>query len=188
MTTLSLRHNVETLKADGKHFEAGQLSKANGDPIAHYGCHYGLIKTRDAAVAQFYAGFNHVAPAPAAKKAKKAKKVATFSNGLVDVYKGKRDVKAAWMVILPNGKIISGHSYDRDTAQKTAEGNAMTGAPHLLKMSGTRGRDIVTPAAAAYFAKIAKDHGFADRKAYNADAEIRRAAWRAACKIEIVDL
>jgi hypothetical protein len=115
-------------------------------------------------------------------------KIATFSNGYADIYKGKRAVRAAWMVTLPNGKIISGHSLSLELAQKTAEGNAMIAAPRPLKMIQTRGRDIVTPAFAKWAHEVAQKAGFADRKAYNADAEARRAEWRAACKIEVISL
>lgn len=50
-------------------------------------------------------------------------KKATFSNGFVDIYKGTRDVKAAWaMIRKSDGKVLcSGHSLDRQRAQKTAE-------------------------------------------------------------------
>jgi hypothetical protein len=116
-------------------------------------------------------------------------KIATFSNGYADIYKGKRPVRAAWMVILPNGKIVSGHSLDRAKAQKTAEGNAMICCPDRpLKMVGCGGRDILTPAFAKWAHGVAKEAGFADRKAYNAAAEAKREAWRSACKIEVVDL
>ena len=54
-------------------------------------------------------------------------KTATFSNGFTDNYKGKRDVKAAWMITCrETGKVLkSGHSLDRVRAQKTAETNAV---------------------------------------------------------------
>ena len=49
----------------------------------------------------------------------------TFSNGHTDTYKGKRDVRAAWMIThRQTGEVLmSGHSLDADRAQKTAEGN-----------------------------------------------------------------
>ena len=49
--------------------------------------------------------------------------VATFSNGFTDEYKGKRAVKAAWMITeKATGKVLnSGHSQDFATARKTAE-------------------------------------------------------------------
>ena len=114
---------------------------------------------------------------------------ATFSNGHTDTYKGKRDVKAAWMVITADGKIHSGHSLDR----AAAEGTARTYLGHgcqitALRMSGTRGRDITTPAFAAYAHKIAVSRGFADRKAHNVYADAERAAYMAQGKIEIIDL
>lgn len=46
--------------------------------------------------------------------------IAKFSNGHTDIYKGSRSVKAAWMVRLPSGKVLSGHSISRSAAQKTA--------------------------------------------------------------------
>ena len=116
-------------------------------------------------------------------------KIATFSNGHTDAYKGKRDVRAAWMVTLPTGKIISGHSVDLDTARKTAEGHRGDGCQFReLKMSGARGRDIVTPAFAQWAGKVAKDAGFADRKAYNAHAAKMRADYISRSKIEVVGL
>ena len=115
--------------------------------------------------------------------------VATFSNGHTDAYKGNRAVKAAWMVIAANGKIYSGHSFDRAAAEKTARGYLDHGCQiSALRMSGTRGRDIVTPAFAAWAHKIATQRGFADRKAYNLHADAERAAYMAKGKIEIVDL
>lgn len=51
-------------------------------------------------------------------------KIATFANGQTDVYKGNRDVTAAWAVVRKSdGAVIkSGHSLDRAKAAKTAEG------------------------------------------------------------------
>lgn len=49
-------------------------------------------------------------------------KTAIFSNGYTDVYKGNRDVKAAWAVIeIATGKVVdSGHSLTKAAAEKTA--------------------------------------------------------------------
>ena len=49
----------------------------------------------------------------------KTMKIAIFSNGHTDVYKGKRAVKAAWMFEY-KGKTYSGHSLDAEKANKTA--------------------------------------------------------------------
>jgi hypothetical protein len=115
--------------------------------------------------------------------------VATFSNGYSDTYKGDRDVKAAWMVITADGKIYSGHSRDRASAEKTARTYLSRGCQiEALRMMGTRGRDIVTPAFAAWAHKIATERGFADRRSYNAHADAERAAYIAKGKIEIVNL
>ena len=50
--------------------------------------------------------------------------IATFSNGFTDIYKGHRNVKAAWVITRNvDGKVIaSGHSLDRTRAAKTARG------------------------------------------------------------------
>jgi len=50
---------------------------------------------------------------------------ATFSNGFTDTYKGHRDVKAAWAIILKStGETLnSGHSLDAQKADKTARNN-----------------------------------------------------------------
>lgn len=74
---------------------------------------------------------------------------AIFSNGYKDVYKGKRPVTAAWMVVhTATGAIISsGHSLDVVKARKTAEGylaycGAVLGEGHplrTLQWTGTRG-------------------------------------------------
>lgn len=116
-------------------------------------------------------------------------KIATFSNGYADIYKGKRPVRAAWMVVLPNGRIASGHSLDADKARATAEGHRADGCQFReLKMSGTNGRDIVTPAFAKWAHEVAVRDGFADRKAYNAHAASKRAEYIAQSKVEVVVL
>ena len=43
-----------------------------------------------------------------------------FSNGHAHKYTGKRPVTAAWMVVTPSNKTVSGHSIDQKTAAKTA--------------------------------------------------------------------
>jgi hypothetical protein len=50
---------------------------------------------------------------------------AQFSNGFTDTYKGKRAVKAAWMITnRATGEVVaSGHSLDRVKAAKTAANN-----------------------------------------------------------------
>ena len=49
-------------------------------------------------------------------------KQTNFSNGHTDTYKGHRDVKAGWAIIFKsNGETYaSGHSLDRQRAEKTA--------------------------------------------------------------------
>ena len=49
------------------------------------------------------------------------KKVAKFSNGFTDEYKGKRAVTAAWMITDKDGEVVaSGHSLDKNRAEKTS--------------------------------------------------------------------
>ena len=59
---------------------------------------------------------------------------AKFSNGFTDTYKGRRDVKAAWMITRKSdGKVLgSGHSLDVFKAEKTARGNARYVAEDVL--------------------------------------------------------
>ena len=117
-------------------------------------------------------------------------KIAKFTDGTTDVYKGKRNVTAAYQLTLPCGRKISGHSLDRKRAESTARSRASENAPYLLGMVGGRGGrwQGVTPAAAKYFREVANREGFATAKEFNAAQEIKRAAFHAACKIEIVDL
>lgn len=107
---------------------------------------------------------------------------AIFSNGHTDTYNGKRAVKAAWMVVLPNGQIISGHSYDRVTAEKTARSNA-TLRCHL----GDRG--VVTRTSNSIWAhKVAREAGFPSLNALLADNTRLRNEFVAQCRFEVVDL
>ena len=54
-------NNIENLKAEGRYFEAGQLARAE-NAARYFGCHYGMCSERDAAIAEFYRGYD--APAP----------------------------------------------------------------------------------------------------------------------------
>lgn len=116
-------------------------------------------------------------------------KIAVFSNGHTDTYKGKRPVSAAWMVTTANGSVYSGHSLDRAKAVKTASSYVCRGCKFsALRMVGTGGHDFVTPEFAAYALKIAKEAGFDTRKLYNANADAKRAEYAAKAIVEIVDL
>jgi hypothetical protein len=119
---------------------------------------------------------------------------ATFSNGYTDTYKGDRAVKAAWAIIdRATGKTLnSGHSLNRATAQKTAEGNLRHTSVPSVNHSGYAYTGRATP---GYYAKQAREYygwtGKGDRealvflKANNADITARK---RAAVIIEVVDL
>lgn len=112
---------------------------------------------------------------------------ATFSNGFTDTYKGDRDVRAAWMVILPNGKVMSGHSRDVATARKTAENN--------IPFHGGDRFHYQSLKAMAKWAhmqvqvrKILKETGFKSVREHDAARSAARAAFVAQCKIEVVAL
>jgi hypothetical protein len=111
---------------------------------------------------------------------------AKFSNAHVDTYKGKRPVKAAWMAILPTGRIVSGHSLDRAKAEKTARGAASEKAGVWLWWK-TR-RHSISAAQLAHAGAEARKHGFASLAAYEAALIKQRADFVAACRFEIVDL
>jgi hypothetical protein len=113
--------------------------------------------------------------------------VSTFSTGHTDTYKGKRDVKAGWMITGPQGDLYTGHSQNRITARKTAEGRApyLKGAPSFVDRPARR---AATVAYFQYFAQQARKHGFTSHKAWYDDYAAKMAAFRAQCRVEIVDL
>ena len=115
-----------------------------------------------------------------------AKKIAIFSNGHRDEYKGRRDVKAAWMLITPNGGITSGHSLDRSSAENTASSAISNENPHSVW--GLNTRRPMHQGQIAYYTKMARDAGFDSIRAYKAYVAEKSASFRASCKIEIVDL
>jgi len=111
----------------------------------------------------------------------------TFSNGHIDTYKGRRNVKAGWMITGPQGDFFTGHSQDRATARKTAEGKApyLKGAPMHVTKPGGRFNHL---ARIQYFTGIAAKYGFASWKAHYDDYTAKMAAFRAQCRIEVIDL
>lgn len=121
--------------------------------------------------------------------------IATFSNGHQDIYKGKRDVKAAWMIVdrASGEKLASGHSLDRAKAQKTAEGNiryVVKGPANKFEMPLHRG--ATTIAYMQYISKEARVQGWDGKgrvydfwKAHNAEISAYK---HAQVRIEIIDL
>lgn len=110
-------------------------------------------------------------------------KTSKFSTGQTDLYQGKRDVKAGWMIVTPEGKIITGHSLDSAKAEKTARSTAAewSGSHALYSARG--------PVHAGYIAARAEEAtkaGFTDYRAYHAHLATKRADFVAACHIEIV--
>lgn len=65
-------------------------------------------------------------------------KTAIFSNGFKDEYKGKRDVKAAWMIVeIETGDVVaSGHSLTMKAAESTSKGHYVTRKHHQIKADG----------------------------------------------------
>lgn len=111
------------------------------------------------------------------------KKIAVFSNGHRDGYKGQRDVKAAWQVTFPNGGTESGHSYDRTAAAKTARSHISQNSPaHYPHARGLR-----TCHYAMYWEKIARKAGKTVKQLV-AEGKAQNEAFAALCKIEIIDL
>lgn len=115
--------------------------------------------------------------------------IATFSDGTVDVYKGRRLVKAAWQVTYADGTKSSGHSVDRATAERTAKTHARTYVPTGLE-SGRFDRPPARPHAGQlrYWNELARKYGHKDWKAaYQAtQAAVDRAML--GVRIEVVDL
>lgn len=114
---------------------------------------------------------------------KKLYKTAVFSNGHRDVYKGKRDVKAAWMVIGPKGTIASGHSLDIGCAEKTA-------ASHISQMSPAyypSPRSLRVVRSAVWWAGIAKEAGKTVAQLI-AEGKAENATFAAGCSVEVVSL
>lgn len=102
---------------------------------------------------------------------------AIFSNGYEDIYKGKRDVKAAWMITKEDGSVYaSGHSLDLEKARKTAGSNL----PRVHNFY--KGRNGVWTRQ-----ELAKKWGISHQHVVKrADAE--NAAYQAKFKIEVVAL
>lgn len=87
--------------------------------------------------------------------------IATFSNGYTDEYKGKRDVKAAWMIVRKSdGEVLmSGHSLDKARAEKTARSSvAQCPVGDLTTYTIGRSHRDMNRAHAKYLAaQLAKD-------------------------------
>jgi hypothetical protein len=113
------------------------------------------------------------------------KTTATFSNGHTDTYKGKRDVKGAWMIVeTATGKVIgSGHSLTVEQARKTGEGN--------IKEYHARGDAVVRPCRQCnrtYWDALARKNGHANHAAYYAADLVKRAEQAARYHVEVVAL
>lgn len=118
--------------------------------------------------------------------------VANFSNGHTDEYKGKRPVTAAWMVVLPDGKLMSGHSNNLPTAQKTATAKAAEMFRttqeslnfHYQALQAASKWAHAQPMIRAKLQKL----GFKSVREHDAALAAARSAFVATCKIEVVAL
>jgi hypothetical protein len=118
-----------------------------------------------------------------------AMKTATFSTGFTDVYKGTRNVQAAWMIVLPDGKVMSGHSMNRQTAEKTARGTAA----QFFRVGVLYHYQALRPMARwahmqGRVREILRATHFKSVREHDAALADARAAFVATCKIEVVDL
>ena len=109
-------------------------------------------------------------------------KKAIFSNGFVDVYKGKRDIKAAWMITkLDSGEVVcSGHSLDRQKAAKTAA----TNIPTVANMP-SGGRSMLN---SVHMHVYAKKRGYSSAQEMAEDYKRQNANHALQYKIEVVDI
>ncbi len=106
-------------------------------------------------------------------------KVAIFSNGFKDVYKGARDVRAGWMVarVETGSMVASGHSLSREHAEKTARGSIP--APWVMPAGWRRDHRM---------AKRAHDLGYGSPEEMAADYKKKNAEIAKLFRIEVVEL
>lgn len=116
--------------------------------------------------------------------------IAKFSDGTTDVYKGDRQVKAAWAIFIDGVFYSSGHSLDRIKAEKTARGNIRyTGDSELSNRFPRPNRRNAYAAMHMHYNKVARAMGYRDWKAgYEGEASKVAAAIAKRVKIEIIDL
>jgi len=112
-------------------------------------------------------------------------KTSTFTDGTVDIYKGRRDVKAGWQVILPCGKIVQGHSLNAKLAEKTARSSAHHHSGLTNPYPGTGALPIGYIQARN---QLAIHQGYKNWLAYDADRKAKVAAHLLSCQIEIVQV
>lgn len=115
-------------------------------------------------------------------------KTSKFSDGTVDVYKGHRPVTAGWAIFVDGEFATSGHSLDRDRAEKTAQGNTRWLSGASLPCPD-RPRGAPTVGQYQYWTKLAKKYGFATWRDWYAAAKAEQDKWAAEhIRIEVVDL
>jgi len=107
-----------------------------------------------------------------------------FSNGYEDIYKGKRDVKAGWMLVLPDGFTMYGHSRDVETANKTARATASQHAKIIVPTAV----ELAHPAMLRFWYKFANVQNFGELKNWLAEQKQERLNFINDCKIEVVEV
>jgi len=108
-----------------------------------------------------------------------------FSDGMVDVYKGRRNVTAGWQITWPDGTKHSGHSIDRIRAEKTARNTIRQVGGYAVYGNPNR-RTFAHVIAARE--KFAREQGFANYRAWYDNMTRQRDEYEAACSIEIVEV
>ena len=108
-----------------------------------------------------------------------------FSNGHEDIYNGKRPVTAGWIVITPSGTILSGHSINAKTAEKTARSAAAERSQLHVAYNAIGGVPLGYLRARE---QNAKDLGYKDHRDLVQSVKQGRAAFVEQCHIEIVSL
>ena len=107
----------------------------------------------------------------------------TFSNGYEDIYNGRRAVTAGWIVITPSGTILSGHSINAKTAEKTARAAAAERSQLHVAYGAKGGVPLGYMQARE---QHAKDKGYKNHRDLVQSVKRGRAAFIEKCHIEIV--
>tara|TARA_R110000823_G_scaffold281670_1_gene399918 strand:- start:316 stop:657 length:342 start_codon:yes stop_codon:yes gene_type:complete len=109
----------------------------------------------------------------------------TFSNGYEDIYNGKRAVTAGWMVITPSDTILSGHSINAKTAERTARAAAAERSQLHIAYGAKGGVPLGYVQARE---QHAKDAGYTSHWELVTSYKRGRAAFVEKCHIEIVSV
>ena len=115
-------------------------------------------------------------------------KVSKFSDGSIDEYKGRRNVKAGWAIFDSSGnRVDCGHSLSRELAFKTARNSLR----QKIHNSFPRKVEFATPEYVRYRQQTLAKMGFEGRRAhddYLKNIENLRNMLESSSRIEVVDL